>query len=182
MKIFYGSAIQGVADRSTRTHIHDVLIAKLKALGHSVFSEHLRGNSIEETAQLLSNSIGELPPLGIERTRYVRKMMIQALESDIDVAIFEVSVPSLGTGIELAHAYLRPRMGLKPIPVFTLYEKDYWPNNLSSMIRGITEEEFPNFKGAEYSTVEEAASILEDFLYNIGKFGTLHSAKSLPPY
>jgi len=105
MKIFYGGAIQGALDRSTRTHIHDALIAKLKAIGHSVFSEHLKGNSVEETAQLLSDSLGELPPVGIERTRYIRRAMIKAVESDIDVAIFEVSVPSLGTGIELAHAY-----------------------------------------------------------------------------
>jgi hypothetical protein len=167
MKIFYGSAIQGATDRSTRTHIHDALIAKLKALGHSVFSEHLRGNSVAETAQLLKNAIGEFPPPGIKRAQYIRKVMLEAVESDIDAAIFEVSVPSLGTGIELAHAYLRPRMGLKPIAILTLYETGYWPHHLSAMIRGITEEELPNLKGSEYATVEKATSILEDFLKNI---------------
>ena len=63
----------------------------------------------------------------------------------IDAAIFEVSTPSLVTGIELAHAYLRPKLGLTEISVMALYQKDYWPNNLSTMIRGITSDEVSNF-------------------------------------
>ena len=53
--------------------------------------------------------------------------MIELIEGDIDAAIFEVSTPSLNTGIEIAHAYLRPRLGLMAIPVFALYQKNYWP-------------------------------------------------------
>jgi hypothetical protein len=36
-----------------------------------------------------------------------------------------VSTSSLGTGIELAHAYLRPGLGLPAIPVIALYQEDY---------------------------------------------------------
>jgi len=39
--------------------------------------------------------------------------MIEGVEGDIDTAVFEVSTPSLGTGIEISHVYLRPRMNLK---------------------------------------------------------------------
>ena len=39
--------------------------------------------------------------------------------------------------VELAHACLRPRLGLVPVPVVALYQTGFWPNRLSSMIRGI---------------------------------------------
>ena len=38
----------------------------------------------------------------------------------IDAAVFEVSTPSLGTGIEIAHTYLRPRLGLPAIPMLAV--------------------------------------------------------------
>ena len=88
----------------------------------------------------------------------IRNKMIEFIESDIHAAIFEVSTPSLGTGIEIAHAYLRPRLGLPAIPVLALYQKDYWPNNLSTMIRGITRDAVPNFVVKEY---DDPAEVLE---------------------
>ena len=89
------------------------------------------------------------------------------IESDICAAVFEVSTPSLGTGIELAHAYLRPRIGLTTIPILALYEEGFWPNNLSSMISGITPESLPQFQLKEYSTTENAAYYLRQFLRGI---------------
>ena len=82
----------------------------------------------------------------------------------IDAAVFEVSPPSLGTGIEHAHAYLRPRLGLKAIPVIALYQKDYWPNNLSTMIRGITAEEAPHFRLKVYHEPADAGEFIPELL------------------
>jgi len=93
--------------------------------------------------------------------------MIEAIEGDIRVAIFEVSTPSLGTGIEIAHAYLRPRLGLPLIPVLALYEKDYWPNKLSTMIKGISKENVPHFSLKEYKNLDESKIILTEFLHNL---------------
>jgi len=167
MDIFYGAAIQGAHDRTERAHIHKTLIEEIKAMGFRMLSEHTMGNSKEETALLLEKSIGPLPPPGIERTRYVRKKMIELVESDVVAAVFEVSIPSLGTGIEFAHSYLRPRMGLREIPILVLYQTDYWPNHLSSMIKGMRVEEFPNIELKEYAALEEAQSILRIFLERV---------------
>jgi hypothetical protein len=112
---------------------------------------------------------GPIPREGIERTIYGRNKPIEIIEGDVAAAIFEVSVPGLGTGIELAHAYLRPRMGLKEIPVLALYEKGYWPNNVSTMVRGITKEKVPSFTLREYSSLEEAKGIIEEFLGKVRK-------------
>lgn len=106
-------------------------------------------------------TIGPLPEKGKKRTVYIRDEMIRLVESDIDAAVFEVSTPSLGTGVEIAHAYLRPRLSLNPIPVIALYQKDYWPNHLSAMIDGISQEQVPHFRLLEYSDPNDAARLLE---------------------
>jgi hypothetical protein len=93
--------------------------------------------------------------------------MIEAIEGDIKATIFEVSTPSLGTGIEIAHAYLRPRIGLSLIPVLALYEKDYWPNKLSTMIKGISKETVPHFTLIEYKNLEDGKKIINEFLIGI---------------
>ena len=94
--------------------------------------------------------------------------MIELIEGDIDAAVFEVSTPSLGTGIEIAHAYLRPRLGLTAIPVFALYQKNYWPNNLSTMIRGITKDEVADFVIQEYDKPGDTAEFIPKLLAGIG--------------
>ncbi len=94
--------------------------------------------------------------------------MIEFIEGDIDAAFFEVSTPSLGTEIEIAHAYLRPRLGLPATPVFALYQKNYWPNNLSTMIRGITKDEVANFVVKEYDEPGNAAEFIPELLAGLG--------------
>ena len=93
--------------------------------------------------------------------------MIEGIEGNIIAAVFEVSTPSLGTGVEIAHAYLRPRLGLSTIPILALYEKDYWPNKLSTMIRGISDKELPNFILKEYENISDAERIINEFLKKI---------------
>jgi hypothetical protein len=93
--------------------------------------------------------------------------MIEGIEGKIKAAIFEVSTPSLGTGIEIAHAYLRPRTGLSLIPVLALYEKDYWPNKLSTMIKGISKETVPHFTLKEYKNLEQGKKIIDEFLNDL---------------
>ena len=164
MKVFYGGAIQGNWDRSVRRHVHQSLIDEIKGAGYSMVREHAKGSDFDETAGLLGEAFGELPPKGPARTIFVRDKMIEFIESDISAAVFEVSVPSLGTGIEIAHAYLRPRLGLAEIPLLMLYEKGFWPNKLSSMVSGLSREQYPNFHFREYASLDEATGILKEFL------------------
>lgn len=164
MEIFYGAAIQGNRDRGERQHIHIAFIEAIKKAGFTVASEHTTGSSFEETSELLTHSLGKLPPVGKDRTIFIRNRMIELIEGDIKGAVFEVSVPSIGTGIEIAHAYLRSRLGLPEIPILALYEKGYWPNNLSSMVSGLPKEQFPNFQIMEFSSTSDGKNVIEDFL------------------
>lgn len=169
-KIFFGAAIQGAVDRSLRAPVNARIINSIQSLGYSVISEHTTGRDFDDTAGKLEQVIGPLPPVGKERTIFIRNQMIALIESEITAAVFEVSVPSLGTGIEVAHAYLRPRMGLPAIPVVALYQKGFWPNGLSAMIAGIIPEKVPGFHLLEYEREEEIAGILKPALTNSEMF------------
>jgi len=163
-QVFYGAAIQGAKDRKERSQVHEFFITTIQKQGYEVYTEHTTGKTYEEAIQKLEKAIGPIPKDELKRKRYVRNKMIDGVEGDIKAAIFEVSTPSLGTGIELAHAYLRPRMGLFLIPVLALYEKDYWPNKLSTMIKGISKEDVPHFTLKEYKTLEDGKEIINEFL------------------
>lgn len=163
MNVFYGSAIQGATDRKERAEVNQHIINSIKSFGFTVVTEHTTGKTYEESIDKLQQAIGPLPPKGRERRIYVRDKMIEAIEGDIIAAVFEVSTPSLGTGIEIAHAYLRPRMKLPTIPVLCLYQKEYWKNQLSTMIQGITKETVPHLTTIEYEKLDEIPLILGKF-------------------
>jgi hypothetical protein len=169
MRVFYGAAIQGAQDREKRAHVHEFIIDTIKKQGFDVYTEHTTGRTYEEAIEKLEQSIGKLPEMGIERRISIRNKMIEGIESDIVAAVFEVSIPSLGTGVEIAHAYLRPRMGLMEIPILVLYEKDYWPNKLSTMIRGISCEELPNFQLVDYNHIDDVEYLINKFFMKILK-------------
>ena len=164
MKIFFGAAIQGAHNREERAAVHRLIINAIKSCDWEVISEHTTGRDYDTTAQLLEKTLGTLPPKGMQRTVMIRNKMIEFIEGDIDAAVFEVSTPSLGTGIEIAHAYLRPRLGLPAIPVIALYQKDYWPNNLSTMIRGITSDEVSKFMLKVYDDPGNADEFIQELL------------------
>jgi hypothetical protein len=165
--VFYGAAIQGSKDRKERSQVHEFFIKTIQKQDYKVYTEHTTGKTYEEAIQKLEQAIGPLPKDEQQRKIYVRNKMIEAIEGDIRAAIFEVSTPSLGTGIEIAHAYLRPRLGLPLIPVLALYEKDYWPNKLSTMIKGISKENVPHFSLKEYEDFDDIKIILSEFLHNL---------------
>lgn len=162
-RVFYGAAIQGSKNRKERSHVHEFFIKTIKKHGFQVFTEHTTGRTYEEAIKKLELAIGPIPDDQFQRKIFVRNKMIEAIEGDITAAIFEVSTPSLGTGVEISHAYLRPRLGLSTIPVLALYEKNYWPNKLSTMIKGISKEEVPNFTLKEYEDFRDIDIILTDF-------------------
>jgi predicted RNase H-like HicB family nuclease len=165
-RVFYGAAIQGAKERKERSHVHEFFIRAIQENGYDVYTEHTTGKTYEEAIQKLQQAIGPLPQDEYQRKIYVRNKMIEAIEGTIIAAVFEVSTPSLGTGIEIAHSYLRPRIGLEAVPVLALYEKEYWPNKLSTMIQGISKETVPHFTLKEYSSLEDAKDIIHDFFKN----------------
>ncbi|MBW2441017.1 MAG: hypothetical protein JRH12_11115 [Deltaproteobacteria bacterium] len=167
MKVFFGAAIQGASNREERAAVHRLIIDALKSNGCEVISEHTTGKDYDATVGLLQGKLGPLPPKGMERTILIRNKMIEFIEGDIDAAFFEVSTPSLGTGIEFAHAYLRPRLGLPEIPVVALYQNGHWPNDLSTMIKGITGDVASCFRLHRYDDPRLAQDFIKEIVEDI---------------
>ena len=163
MKVFFGAAIQGHQDYGDRKHVYQAILRPIRDAGHVAYSEHTMGESRQEIIVLMEKAIGPLPKIDAERFVFVRNKMIEGVEES-DAAIFEVSTPSLGTGIEIAHAYLRSRMGLKAMPILVLYEEGYWGNDLSTMIRGLTSHSAPSLAIERYNTIDEMVEIVNNFL------------------
>jgi hypothetical protein len=147
--------------------VYEFFINTIQNQGYKVYTEHTTGKTYEEAIQKLEQAIGPIPKDEHQREIYIRNKVIEAIEGDIKAVIFEVSTPSLVTGIEIAHAYLRPRIGLSLIPILALYEKDYWPNKLSTMIKGISKETVPHFTLKEYKNLEDGKKIINEFLIGI---------------
>ncbi len=165
MKVYFGAGIQGSPSqeaRAERAALYGELIAYVKELGHEVLFEHTATNDKEEVWKVLERQFGPLPPAGPERGAFIRNRNIEAIEKMADAAIFEVSMPSLGVGIELSHAYLRSKMGLKQIPVLCLYQKDFWSHGLSVMVSGVPKEACVSIK--EYSSLREAQELIKTHL------------------
>ena len=164
MKVFYGAAIQGARDRRERADINRALMEAIKAAGHVVVTEHTSARTYDEAMRMLEKAFGRLPEKKEERTVFNRVKIIEALESaDLGAAVFDVTVPSLGTGIEIDHACSRKKMGLAEIPILFLYDPSYG-RELSGMIRGMGEMELPNVTMRDYGSVKEAAAAIRDFL------------------
>lgn len=159
LKIFYGASIQGGRQKS---NFNGEIIDYLKNIGINLISEHVRGENRMEVRALLAQSLNvdekSLTP------ELIRNKAIEWCESDINAAIFEVSVPSLGTGIEIAHCYLRPRLGLREIPILCLYEKDFWSNRLSTMLTGANSEKDILLNIVEYKSINEVKEIILEFI------------------
>lgn len=167
-RIYYGAAVQGAIEFGNRADINRLLVGTIKAEDFTVVSEHnVIGRSKEETRKILEGAIGPLPTSKKERHSHIRNKALELVEGDICAAIFEVSVPSHGVGVELTHAYLRPRRGLSRIPILALYENGYWPNDLSCMIGGIQEGEVPLFELYEYENLDDVTRYIKRFLQKV---------------
>jgi len=162
-EIFYGAAIQGAVDRAERAPIHKRAIQVIQEEGFRVLSEHTSGETKEKTALLLKEAIGEVPE-GMSRKSFIRRAMLGFIDSHLNGIVFEVSIPSTGTGIEIGYACTRAQRGLLAVPILALYQTDYWPSGLSTMVNGIEEDELPNFNLVQYKDIFDMENSIRKFL------------------
>ncbi len=163
-EIFYGAAIQGNIDRAERAPIHKHAIDIIKREGFAVLSEHTSGKTKEETALLLENAIGKISP-ETNRSIAIRQALLGFIDRpELAGIIFETTIPSTGTGIEIGYACTRQQRGLTAVQILALNQKNIWPSGLSTMVKGVGKEELPNFELVEYEKMGELENIIKKFL------------------
>jgi hypothetical protein len=135
MRIYFAGAISGGRDNLI---IYQHIIGRLKALGHTVPTEHVASIHVLDEERSVT-----------PRTVYERDM---AWLQECDAMIAEVSTPSLGVGFEIAHGLERG------LPVLCLYREAL---SVSKMITGNTS---PHLTVASYLTRRELDQHLDRFL------------------
>jgi nucleoside 2-deoxyribosyltransferase len=134
MRIYFSGSMSGGRDQA---HLYPAIIDQLKNYGEVL---------TEFVADQAHTQMGEptLPPKAV----YERDLN---LIHQCDVLVAEVTIPSFGVGVEIAHA------GMQGKPVLALRQST--PNRrLSAMITGD-----PNVSLSEYKTPEEARAAVDRY-------------------
>jgi hypothetical protein len=156
MKIYFSGPI--VVAEGGDLNLNWDFVQFMKEKGARVLSEHVGGRNLEERTELFRRNTGE----DQSDDAFVRRADLGWVdESDCVVAVINKS--SFGVGMEIQRAIDKPGLGMNPTPVLCLLSNDIIARQ-SKMITGITGEENPGFKLVRYGTVEEAKTLINDFL------------------
>ena len=163
IKVYYSGAIKGTPEPDPEFAWK--LVNYMSEQGIDVLSEHVASRTEEEKNRLMSKRIGKTvaefqsdpePWFG------VRRQDVKWVEEATHVVAL-VNGPSLGVGMEVEHALLKPKLGMNKTPILCLVREDILPK-LSYMIRGVTSDESEMFQIKTYNTLEEAQEHILEFL------------------
>jgi len=138
-KIYFAVSITGGRELA---ETYDKIGSILNSKG-IVLTEHMTKNSITSNGENLSAS-------------FIHDRDLKWIDES-DVVVAEVTNTSLGVGYELGYVFGR-HTGRSNKPVLALYNTGAARNKLSGMIRGS-----PSVESHEYSTIEEAKVIIDEF-------------------
>jgi hypothetical protein len=166
LKVYYSGSIKGAPELDPNFAWD--LVQYMVEGGADVLSEHVAARNKEEMDQVRARKMGV--PVesfkNLPREVYVKEIIRRKDLEWVDEAthmVALVNAPSHGVGMELQEAILKPRLGLNVTPILCLVHASLY-NNLSGMVLGVREDENPNFYIRTYHDLEEAKTIVRDFL------------------
>lgn len=152
--VYFAGAIRG--DRIMEETIIEG-VRYIKNLGFAVLNEHVGADKpIETFANKIKKTLENLTAEDIE------KQDIEWLNQSTHV-IAEISGASTGTGREIEYARTKGYFGEIPAKILCVYRKDR-EFYASPMIRGMSEDKYPNVKIKSYENIEGLKKIVNDFL------------------
>lgn len=161
-KVYFSGSIKGAPEREP--HFAWELVRFMGEGGADVLSEHVAARTQQErdfvraarTGKLLDEMLAEPEPWWDIR----RQDNVWVDEATHVVAL--VNAPSLGVGMEIERAILKPSRGLNETPILALIHAELL-ESLSYMVRGITSEEAA-FQLRTYYDLAEAQAVVTEFL------------------
>ena len=152
--VYFAGAIRG--ERMMAEAMGE-MVSFIKNLGLPVLTEHVvTGDPIATLAKKIGKSKEDLTAEDIE------KQDIEWLNQATHV-IAEISGASTGTGREIEYARTKGELGKKPAKILCLYHADR-EFYASPMVRGMTQDRYPNILIRKYVTTDEAQGIIRRFL------------------
>lgn len=152
--VYFAGAIRG--DRVV-VEVIQKIVKYIKELGFLVLSEHVgTGDPIATLAKKIGKTKEILVAEDIERQD------IMWLDQATHV-IAEISGASTGTGREIEYARTKSKFGKVSAEILCLYqvERKFYA---SPMIRGMTNNHYPNVTIKSYKDIEELKIIIQEFL------------------
>jgi nucleoside 2-deoxyribosyltransferase len=140
MKIYFSCSITGGRKEEG---IYQALVEEMLKLGYEVPTAHLSGSNIMEL-----ESLAQAEEIFNRDMNWLQ---------DCDVVVAEVTTPSHGVGYEIAIALTSGK------PVFCCYQQG---RKVSKILTGNTS---PNLAIRPYESVEEAKTLMREFLGHIGQ-------------
>ncbi|MFC1625668.1 hypothetical protein ACFL1Q_01335 [Patescibacteria group bacterium] len=165
LKVCYSGSIKGVPE--AEPDFLWQLVRFIASGGADVLSEHVAARSQQEMDEVRAMKWGmDIQEMLAQPEPWfsIRKKDTEWVDEATHVLAL-VNAPSHGVGMEIERAILKPERGLKETPILCLIHEQM-VEKLSFMIRGVTEEEAPNFYLKTYSSLHEAKEIIYDFLTN----------------
>lgn len=152
--IYFAGAIRG--DRIMAETMQKI-VSYIKDLGFIVLTEHV---GTEDPIATFAGKIGKTKEnLTAED---IEKQDIQWLDQSTHV-IAEISGASTGTGREIEYARTKGNFGKMPAKILCVYRKDR-EFYASPMIRGMSEDKYPNIKIKSYKNTKGLKKIINEFL------------------
>ncbi len=142
--VYFAGAIRG--NRIMADTFREI-VSFLKTSRVEVLTEHVAAQKVVDE---------ELPAADIE------KRDIEWLDR-APYVIAEISGASTGTGREIEYARTKHNFGKPPAKILCIYQKER-EFYASPMIRGMTPDMYPNVEVRAYESIEEAKSIIKQFL------------------
>jgi hypothetical protein len=162
LKVYYSGSIAGV--KETDPNFAWNLVEYMKLNGANVLSEHVAARNQEEMDKIRAKNMGlTVEEMNNDKEPWfaVRKQDLTWVHQATHVVAL-VNAPSHGVGMEIQEAIRKPQLGMNETPILCLVHKDV--PRLTFMIKGINQEEAPNFSLKTYNDLEEAKKIIKDFL------------------
>ncbi len=157
LRVYYSGTIRGVGGR--RSNLARRLVAFMAQQGADVLSEHVAAATPEERdSTFRARTSFDLPAMDEpwKVVRHVDTCWVDAATHLVAV----VDEPSLGVGMEIERALLKPQRGLVRTPILCLVHESRL-ENLSWMVRGVAE---PDFYLRTYGDVDDAERLVAAFL------------------
>lgn len=160
LQVYYCGSIRGVPESDPE--IHWKLVRFMADRGANVLSEHVAGRNDEEREEIRASRIGERVKdiIGHPEPWFaVREIDLEWVDQASHVVAL-INSPSLGVGMEIQHALLKPERGLPSTHILCLVREDLL-ESLTYMARGIRQSECSI---RTYTDLDSAVRTIHDFL------------------
>lgn len=156
-KIYFSASIRG---ENADLELGYKVVTYLKEQGHDVLSEHVGSrNSDEMNAKLLEKTGTDRLKLVEPRASQFIREIDTAWVDEADCLVVVITGASLGVGMEIERALLKPERGMPETPIFCFVHATYAPG-LSAMVRGVSDTTFHLFSYTTFEEIREQLAVI----------------------